>query len=377
MLFLFAIGEDSILRVFEERLEGNFKIMEKLVGDIYGFPKGFLFPRIYLFYDEINVSPIPTITVQYADTVNLRIVDREIDIGYPIVRRWGFGVFWNPLNPQAIFYTISAKTFRDFEVSKLRVIKENLKNNLRVYLRILTNLDSLITLSDSMIYWGSMLIESLDSVKVLGRLEEDKVMHVKAEISRVAELREKILKSRKILKDSLESFLKMELESISLRDDFAPNCLDFPDSLRLKALYYRKVGEFLWWFPKFYLFGEVWKGNVRTPSTIAGFRVTLEFDETRRLKAKSLSSALEIEKIKLRKNKLDLDLPVLSDLSAYRNLLDISWKYYQMGAISLAEYFKVYSDYFRIRVENIRNRIRNLNEGLCEEDYEYEKGGEY
>jgi hypothetical protein len=144
-------------------------------------------------------------------------------------------------------------------------------------------------------------------------------------------------------------------------------------------MYYRRLGESLWWFPKLYIFGEVWSGNVRTPSTVAGFRITLEFDESGRLKAKAISSALELERImgEIRKSKLDIDLPILSDLSAYKNLLEVSWKYYQMGAISFAEYFKVYADFFRIRTDNIKNRVKNLSKGLCEVNYQYEKGGEY
>jgi hypothetical protein len=112
---------------------------------------------------------------------------------------------------------------------------------------------------------------------------------------------------------------------------------------------------------------------------VAGFRITVEFDESGRLKAKAISSALELERImgEIRKSKIDIDLPILSDLSAYKNLLEVSWKYYQMGAISLAEYFKVYSDFFRIRTDNIKNRVKNLSKGLCEVNYQYEKGGEY
>jgi len=48
-----------------------------------------------------------------------------------------------------------------------------------------------------------------------------------------------------------------------------------------------------------------------------------------------------------------------------------------MGSISFAEYFKVYADFFRIRTDNIKNRVKNLSKGLCEVNYQYEKGGEY
>ena len=123
MLFFLAITEDSILRVFERKIDGEFKKAENLIENIYLFPKGYLFPRLYLFYDNLDISPIPTFRVQYADTVNFRLVDREIELGYPTFRRWGFGVFWNPLNPKIIFSVISAKTLKDFEVSRMRVLK--------------------------------------------------------------------------------------------------------------------------------------------------------------------------------------------------------------------------------------------------------------
>ncbi len=377
MILLFAITEDSILKVFDGIFE--FKKIKESIRDIYDLPKAYFFPRIYLFYDEINVSPIPTIKVQYADTINLRLVDKEIDLGYPKIRRWGFGVFWNPLNPQIILYTLSAKTLRDFEISKFEVMKENLKNNLRIYLRILSNLDSMINLSDSLISLGERLIRGLDTMRNLGILEEDKILYVKAEIGRVRELRGKILRSKNILKGFLEEYLKIDLENLTLSEDFTPKCLDAPDSLKIKALHYRNLGESIWWFPKFYIFGEVWNGNVREPSTLAGFRISLEFDESRRLKSRSASSVIELERLKRKiyKGKFEIVLPVLTDLSAYRNLVDVSWKYYQGGALSLADYFKVYSDYVRIRTENILNRINNLSKDLCEEDYDHEKDGEY
>ncbi len=384
LVLILAITEDSVLKVFDRIFESKTSGIYSDLKTIYDVPKGYLFPKLYLFYDELNISPLPTIRVQYADTVNLRLTEREIEIGYPFWRRWGFGFYWNPLNPQVIFATKSSRYMREWEYSKIEGLKENAKNNLRVYLRVLINLDSAISVLDSLISLGEELIVKLDTLMGLKRLEGYKFERITGEVEGLKDLREYFIKTQKSLKDSLESLLGITLESLELNQNFNPQCVKPPDSLKVKALNYKDFAESLWWFPKLYLFGEVWNGNITTPSTVVGFRVVVEFDETKRLYSKATRSLKRLETIKGNMQTLEKTFnisPPERDIFHYKNLINVAKRFYEGGGITFAEYFGIYSDYSKVRLEGFENRIKGLLEGLCNNRYDnqeqyYEYGGQ-
>ncbi|MEO0139090.1 MAG: hypothetical protein ABIL16_01830 [candidate division WOR-3 bacterium] len=376
MIFILSITEDSILRVFDRIFESKTFWVYSDLKAIYDIPKGYLFPKLYLFYDEFNISPLPTIRVQYADTVNLRLTEREIEIGYPFWRRWGFGFYWNPLNPQVIFAIKSSRYMREWEYSKIEGLKENVKNNLRVYLRILINLDSVISVLDSLISLGEELLVKLDTLGGLKRLEGYKLERIKGEVEGLKDLREYFIKTQKSLKDSLESLLDITLEGLELNQNFKPQCAKSSDSLKIKALNYKAFAESLWWFPKLYLFGEVWNGNITTPSTVVGFRVVFEFDETKRLYSKAAHSLKRLETIKGNLQNLEPNFKISRperDILHYKNLINAAKRFYEGGGISFAEYFEIYSDYSKVKIEAFENRIKGLLEGLCDYGYDYQE----
>lgn len=380
MIFILAITEDSILRVFDNIFENRTVGIYSDLKAIYGVPKGYLFPKLYLFYDELNISPLPTISVQYIDTINLRLMEREIEIGYPFWRRWGFGFYWNPLNPQVIFAIKSSNYMREWEYSKIESLKENAKNDLRIYLRVLINLDSAINIVDSLIHIGKELMAKLDTLLRLKRLEVYKFEGLKSEIENLKDLKENLVKNQKSIKDTLENLLGIELKNLILNPNFHPKCMEPADSLKIKALNYKSIGESLWWFPKIYLFGEVWNGNITTPSTIVGFRVVMEFDETKRLFHKATKSLKNLETIKSDIKSLTpkFNLPSPErDITHYKNLIKVAKRFYESGGISFVEYFRIYSDYSRVRIENFEDRIKFLTRELCNKGYYEEEHNPY
>lgn len=367
---LICLTEDSVLKLFDRKIfEDTVSIFQNIKA-IYDVPKGGLFPKLYLFYDENFITPLPSITVQYIDTINLRLLSREIELGYPHWKRWGFGVYWNPLNPQVILSIKAYQIRREYIKESIRSNLENIRTNLRISLRILVVLDSAINLLDSALTLGEKMKYILDTLKGIRRITDKEYIEFEVNYEGFKETRRKFKEIYETLRDSLENILNVSLDTLYLQEDFEPKCKSVDDSLKLKSLRYSYLSESLWWFPKLYIFGETWNGNIKAPSTIYGFRVVLEFDETRRLISNAAKSIYNIEKGKPRYEKVRRFGSSGFDFGKVRNiyskLIEVSRKLYEEGAISYGEYLRIYYSYVEARISIFKDVLSLLEESLCE-----------
>ncbi len=367
---LICITEDSVIKLFDKKILEDTVSIFRDIKNIYDVPKGELFPKLYLFYDENFITPLPSITVQYIDTINLRLLSKEIELGYPHWKRWGFGIYWNPLNPQVILSIKAHQVRREYMKEVIRTNLENLRMNLRISLRMLVVLDSTINLLDSALTLGKKMRYILDTLKEVRRITDKEYLEFEVNYEGFKEMRRKFKEIYEILKDSLEGILSVSLDTLHLKEDFKPHCKRVDDSLKLKSLRYSYLSENLWWFPKLYLFGETWNGNIKAPSTIYGFRVVLEFDETKRLLGKAAKSIYNIERARPKYEKVKTlrrsgyELGKVREI--YDKLLKVSRKLYEEGAISYSEYLGIYYSYVEVRVNMFKDLLSSLEESLCE-----------
>ncbi len=377
LLFLLAISEDSVLKVFERKVEKEERFFLREIENIFSVPKGYLFPKLYLFYDEINITPIPFIKVQYADTINLRIVDREIPIGYSYIRRWGWGFVWNPLNPKVVLSIKSANLKRKYYEELTRVKLSRLKTNLRITLRIIANIDSIVSLSDSVLDAMERFELIMDTLRRLKRTDSLEVLELISHKREIKGISNNFRDLGRRLKDSLEDFAGIKVDKVKLMENFKPSCEEVPQSLKIKYLRYDYLSESLWWVPSLYLFGEVWDGNVKTPSTLHGFRIVVEFDETKRLFSKAKKSIYEIGKLKLRKygkENYDFQEDMESLITSFSDLVKYAGDMYNSGVIGYDKFLGIYLRYFDTKVKVLQLRVKKLKESICQiptNEYQY------
>lgn len=372
MLLLLSLTEDSLISLFVRRQLTYLEDYESYYLASTSLPKGYLFPRFYLFYDDAHFLPVPYFRYQYLDTVHLRLEEREMDLGLPDIRRMGWGFAWSVLDPQVLALTFAAREANAYAHSALSSARENAITNFRLLLRGLHLVRTALSVLDSALSGADSLLSTADTLQTLGRLPPEAGMELRMKVLKLRRMREKVRREYEALRDTVEALVGVEVEDVSPSGPL-PDCVPYDSTHLYGAQKWRYRAELARFLPKVFAFGEVWYGSPvglkRDSSgigTLYGIRITWTFDETGRLRVmreRRLLNLLKREEGR-RKGKVR-EVPDTTLIGEARAVYEEAQRLYRLGRMDAFTLFRIRMEYYELRLEVLKEEIERLRGKVC------------